>query len=236
MTTCDLPEKCFAAKHLSAEGPSGKPDHLWDLGRLSHFARQQHEMIIQSERSVAPTYWLLGQALALARKQLGRGQWGKYLTELGINRVRACRARAIFRSFSTAEVLQGMGVEEAYEQRQRRATCVRHRRHEATTDAGQETSAASSDENQGTDPLQSFLYEVYNRADQLFDLAAFAPREQREALFPKYQAALARFQQLGKMLGVDDEPMRTGTIVPPGTTAAIASKEASSHGPSDGTC
>ena len=56
-------------------------------------------------------------ALNLARKQFGRGQWTSYLESLGIERTRASKARAIFRTFTTVDQVVGLAVEEAYSQR-----------------------------------------------------------------------------------------------------------------------
>ena len=80
-------QKCFGPKHFSDahhEGTRG----LEDLGEQ---ARRAHDKIVNGEQTLAPVYWELGRILKLARKQLGRGQWGRFLASFGINRVRACR-------------------------------------------------------------------------------------------------------------------------------------------------
>jgi len=62
-----------------------EPDHTWDLERLGVFARAKQEAILQGERSLTPLYWSLGMTLETARKQIGRGAWGRQLEEWGTN-------------------------------------------------------------------------------------------------------------------------------------------------------
>jgi len=63
-------------------------------------------MIVDGEKQLAPTYWRLGQALSLARKQFHYCQWDKYLKSLEFERTRAARARAIFNTFSTGQEVE----------------------------------------------------------------------------------------------------------------------------------
>ncbi|HPM85328.1 MAG TPA: hypothetical protein PLF81_31715, partial [Candidatus Anammoximicrobium sp.] len=121
MSKDDNGEKCFGAKHFSPD----EPDDTWSIEKLGEHARRQHEVIVRGERDLAPAYWELGRALQIARRQLRRGQWGQFLAAHGIHRVRACRARAIFRSHPTLKAVAELTVEEAYEAR---ATRQFHRR------------------------------------------------------------------------------------------------------------
>lgn len=184
----------FGAKPFEEEEPS----HTWELDRLTQYAREQHETIVQGEQTLSPAYWRLGQALHLARKRLGRGQWGKYLEKLGIHKVRAAKARAIFRTFSTPKAVSGMAVEDAYDQRQRR-------QRRAPQKARDRKSSDRPAENADTDALAAFFEEVSTRAEELVDAAAFAEQERRQKLFPVLRTALDRLEYLGQILGAQDE-------------------------------
>ena len=178
----------------------GEPDHSWPLEQLGQRACELHQVILSSEQATAPSYWELGRVLELARKQLGRGVWGRQLTAWGINKVRASRARAIFRRFSTPEAVSGLGVEEAYAERYRRQVHARRRScHQETDDQPPDRHAGDD-----ADQLPAFLEDVRSRAEQLIDVAGFMERERRTALFPSYRAAFERFRYLGRVLGVED--------------------------------
>lgn len=117
----------MATKKKSAKscGPQDlaeeQPSHSWPVERLGAYAQEQYSVIMTAERTLAPRYWRLGNALALARKNFGHGQWRPYLESLGIDPTRASKACAIFNAFSTAEDLESKTVEEAYEARRPRA-------------------------------------------------------------------------------------------------------------------
>jgi hypothetical protein len=230
--TNDAVEKSFAPKLFVPD----QPDHSWDIERLGVFAREKHEAILQGERSLAPLYWFLGMALEIARNQIGRGPWGKKLVEWGINKVRACRARSIFRTFSSPEALSGLSVEDAFKQRQRRQVhACRKRRAEDGDDqaAKQPTNQASREK--GSDDLEAFLDEIRTRADDLLDAAAFAERERRRSLRPLYEAALERLRQLGRVLGADDEPRLSKTsLKPPGKKGRKSATTVLGHGEDTG--
>jgi hypothetical protein len=101
---------------LSTDEP---PSRTWDFDRLSTYAKRQCELIVKSETTLAPYYWRLGQALALARETLNRGQWGQFLTSLGIEKTRSSKARTIYQAYGTVDEVEGMSVEQAYEARRR---------------------------------------------------------------------------------------------------------------------
>jgi hypothetical protein len=193
--TADNSGESFGAKPLSDDEPS----HAWDLERLGKYARKEHDAIVRGETTLSPHYWRLGQALQLARKQLGRGQWGRYLAELGVHKVRAAKARAIYRTFSTPEAVAGMAVEEAYEQRKRNQPSARRRGRRRQLMDGQAPA-------ENTDELQAFLMDVCARAEQLVDSAAFVEPSRRAALFPLVHSAVEKLNHLGRMLGAGDDP------------------------------
>jgi hypothetical protein len=195
-------DESFGPKLFSSE----EPDHTWDLERLGAFARAKQEAILRGERSVPPLYWSLGMTLEIARKQIGRGAWGRQLEEWGFSKAMACRARAIFWTFSSPEALAELTVEQAFSQRQRRQ--VHARRAKRNDGAGDQPAGEIEDQpgrEDGADGLANFLCEIRARADQLIDAAGFMEREKRTALFPAYRAALERLQFLGRVLGAEDE-------------------------------
>lgn len=94
--------------------------HGTPLTRLTELAGEVHSALVAFEKSATPHYWRLGQILMLARKQVPRGEWADFLATVGIEKTRASKARAIFRTFYTAEETAGLSVGEAYERRERR--------------------------------------------------------------------------------------------------------------------
>jgi hypothetical protein len=196
MSTDATPEKSSATKLFCGE----EPDRSWPLERLGQRARELHQGILVSEQATAPAYWELGRVLELARKQLGRGVWGRQLAAWGINKVRASRARAIFRRFSTPGALSGRGVEEAYAERYRRQVHARRR----TCDQEADEQPPKHHVGDDADQLATFLEDVRSKADRLIDVAGFMEHDRRTALFSSYQAALERFRFLGRILGVED--------------------------------
>lgn len=94
--------------------------HATPLTRLTELAGEVHAALVAFEKSATPHYWRLGQILMLARKQVPRGEWADFLAALGIEKTRASKARAIFRTFHTAEGTAGLSVADAYDRRARR--------------------------------------------------------------------------------------------------------------------
>jgi hypothetical protein len=201
LATDATPEKSFVAKLFSPE----EPDHSWGVEELGAYAKAQHEAIVHGEQSLTHLYWRLGNALELARRQFDRGQWGKYLESLGLNKTRVSKARAIFRRFGTPEAIGDLGVEEAYAERQRRQVHARSRPKSPGADEREsEQSDVSPVKEETADDLEAFLNQISARADQLLDVAAFADQTRRRTLFPLYQAASERLRFLGRVLGVED--------------------------------
>lgn len=206
MSKDDEGEKCFGAKHFSDD----EPNDTWSIEQLGERARQQHEVIVRGERDLAPAYWELGRALQIARRELRRGQWGRFLDEHGIHRVRACRARAIFRSHPTLEAVAELSVEEAYEARATRQFHRRRTKDESTVQEDQSDPRLPREKTEAD--LQTYLANVQRGADEFVDVAAFLERDRRAALFQAYRAALERLQFLGRMLGAEEEAgIRNGT-------------------------
>jgi len=195
----DSADECFGPKHLSTE----EPDDTWEIERLGEHARIQHDQIIRGEKSLAPYYWELGRALQIAKRQVRRGQWLSFLTAYGINRVRACRARAIFRSHPTAEAVAGLSVEEAYEHRVKRQSP--RRRNQGEPDAQNDEADPWLSRERTEEGLTSFLTHVRLGAEEFVDVAAFLEKDRRSALCSLHLAAVERLQYLGRLLGVGDQ-------------------------------
>ncbi|HUT93410.1 MAG TPA: hypothetical protein VMY37_28360 [Thermoguttaceae bacterium] len=98
----------------------GEPSNEWGLEELSTYARMQYRQILDGEKLFAPAYWRLGHALVLAKTAFRHGKWAQHLKDLGIDKTRASKARAIYLTFDKAEDVSGLTVEEAYARRQRK--------------------------------------------------------------------------------------------------------------------
>lgn len=203
LATDAMPEKSFGAKLFSPEAP----DHSWGVEELGAYAKAQHAAIVQGEQSLTRLYWSLGNALELARRQFDRGQWGKYLASLGLNKTRVSKARAIFRRFASPEAIGDLGVEEAYAERQRHQESSRRerRRAEEHDPAAEEEATDRAMREPSAEDLEGFLAEVAMRAEQLIDVAAFLARDRRQSLAVLYRVAQERLEYLGCLLGAEDE-------------------------------
>lgn len=95
------------------------PDESWGVDDLRVYAQNLDCEISQGERLLTPCYWNLGLALELARRQFSYRQWGKFLAGLKIDPTRASKARAIHRSFASADLVADISVKEAYQRRNR---------------------------------------------------------------------------------------------------------------------
>ena len=111
-------QKSCGTQHLEEKLPTD----TWAVDRLGDFAASQHLSITRDEETLAPKYWRLGLSLNLARKQIPHGEWLRFLKSFSIDRTRASKARAIHRTFTNEDDLDGLTVEEAYSQRERRGT------------------------------------------------------------------------------------------------------------------
>ena len=100
------------------------PDPGWGVEDLAHYARAQEQAIVAGDRSLTACYWRLGRALELARKQFAHRQWGRFLEELGIDKSRASKARAIHGTFETESAVAELTVQEAYRRRPRKPRVV----------------------------------------------------------------------------------------------------------------
>jgi hypothetical protein len=165
--------------------PGGEPNPEWGVDELGCYARVQHQAIEDGERLLAPSYWRLGLALNLARRQFEHRQWGKYIEQLGINKARASRARAIHRTFEKIGDVVGLTVEEAYDRRERKQRKQR---------GGQ---SRETDEQQA---LAAFLDNVSQKADFFIDVAGFAEPMDAISLLPAVKEAIERLERIRDLL------------------------------------
>jgi hypothetical protein len=96
------------------------PDASWAFDQLGQYAQSVDRAITEGERSLTPADWNLGLALELARRQFSYRQWGRFLAGLNVDPTRASKARAIHRTFQSADAVAELSVKEAYQRRKRR--------------------------------------------------------------------------------------------------------------------
>jgi hypothetical protein len=164
---------------------AGEPSHSWGVKELGQYCQVQHEAIVSGEKELTPAYWRLGMALNLARKHFTQGQWTKYLDSLGIEKTRASKARAIFRTFSTADQTAGLSVEEAYGKR--------HRNHQRR---GRATSGSQSNK----PPCDTSLDHVCGELECLIDQARSVTPDEARELLQATQGLIRRLQELERYL------------------------------------
>jgi len=164
---------------------NGEPSNEWGLDELGIYAQLQDRQITDGEKLLTPSYWRLGHALTLAKKAFNHGQWSKYLEELGIDKTRASRARAIYRTFDEEADVAGLTVAEAYARRRKKtigkpeedadgaATCTEdvRRLRKSVTNIAQQTGTAIQD-------------------------AAFVASEEAAILIPAVRNAIGQLQEL----------------------------------------
>lgn len=174
-------EKSFEPQLL----PAGPPTAEWGVEQLGVYAQLQHRIIVDGETSLAAVYWRLGHALGLARKDFSRGQWQGYLKKLGIDKTRASKARAIYRTFKEEEQVRGLSVDEAYGRRKRKLAKAKRRK-----------SVRKATREQEVGELRTFFGYVSKRADALLDVAGFADPDDAQGLISAVRAAITRLEYL----------------------------------------
>ena len=94
----------------------------WAETRVIAEARRLNAGIVASETSVTVDYWYLGRALNVLRELARYGDWESFLSEHGIEKTRAHRARRIAKLFDSPDQLEGLTVQQA---------CQSHRERES---------------------------------------------------------------------------------------------------------
>lgn len=187
MTSANLNKSCDPQLISPAEIPTTG----WLLSDLTAYAQRQNEFIDQREKSLATNYWMLGLSLSLARKHFSRGQWGKQLEVLGIDKTRASKAMAISRTFADVEELCDKSVDAAYKARARKPTAKRGRSDDENKN---DIVDGRTTEENSSPTLRSFLSEVKTQADYWIHEAAFAAPEDSAELLDLLEAALQTLQ------------------------------------------
>ncbi len=178
MNSSDGPKSC-EPQHLQQP-----PDPTWGVEDLGQYARAQEQAIVAGEHSLTACYWRLGLALNLARKHFAHRQWGRYLGELGIEKTRASKARAIHGTFAVAEEVAELTVQEAYRRRQlkpRIATAKRRPSPPPSTD------------------LVEFLLGVCKQADGCADQVEFIEHEQAKQILTTLDETIAELDKLRQL-------------------------------------
>lgn len=163
----------------------GEPSNEWGLDELNAYVQIQHRQILDGERLLTPTYWRLGHALVLAKKAFKHGKWSQHLKDLGIDKTRASKARAIFQAFDNVEDVAQLTVEEAYTQRKRKQA--------AKTDEGSDGDAPPK---QDVRQLRKSIGKIAERTGTVIDDAAFVERKEAVILIPAVRKAIRQLQEL----------------------------------------
>ena len=180
--------------------PKGDPTIEWGVQELGVYAQVQHRQIVGGETSLSAAYWRLGLALNLARKQFGRKQWQPYLDDLGIDKTRASKARAIQRTFDEVGQVADLSVEDAYAHRERKP-------HGKT----KKSAASGRKMPRQTKAIRTFAAAVCKKAQSLVDEAAFAESEDAVVLVPAVRNAIEQLQGLLKLLETQATPPKART-------------------------
>lgn len=162
-----------------------QPNKAWDVERLGEFARARHQEIDADEQSLARTYWQLGLSLNLARRQFSHGQWAKFLDELGIDKTRASKARAIHRSFDTENSVEGLSVQEAYRKRKRKSR-----------KSGPKKKRRKSTNKHERVSIAEWLHDVCQQVDIFLDEVASADSDDAANALPAIDAAVEELNRL----------------------------------------
>ena len=171
------------------------PNSEWPLSELTDYAKTEHASIQQEEESLATSYWRLGYALTLAKRHFGRGQWGKYLAEQGIDKTRSSRAMAIYRTFPGMEGLAGKSVDAAYKERKRKKKSNRGKSQD-DSDSGLEDKDTNETSDERPDTLQTFLVRLRQDSEHWVHEAAFAPQCEIAELIDLAEQAMSALQEI----------------------------------------
>jgi len=166
--------------------PEGLPTPEWLPEQLMAFAQAQHRVILNAERALAVEHWRLGKGLELLRSTFTYGEWEQFLKTSKIETSKACRARAIARTFTKEEDLAGLTVQQAYAARKRRA----RPKVPPTSVSGQNPPGQ----------FARFLQHVDKLAEPFIDHAGFAEAEEAATLLPEVERVLDKFDTIRKLL------------------------------------
>jgi hypothetical protein len=167
----------------------GEPNDEWGLEELNTYAQMQYRQILDGEKLLAPAYWRLGHALVLAKKAFKNGKWTQHLKDLGIDKTRASKARAIFGAFDKVEDVITLTVEEAYARRKRKRAAEQG-----------EGADGSVRPRQDVKRLRNSVSKIAKRTETVIDDAAFVLAKEAVILIPAVRKAIGRLKELLKFL------------------------------------
>jgi hypothetical protein len=181
-----MPRKDLAEKSCDSQlFPEGDPTSEWGLDRLGAYAQLQYRQIMDSEKTLTAAYWRLGCGLVLAKRIFKHGCWGQHLKILGIDRTRAAKATAIYKTFAKEEDVAGLRVDEAYARRERKL---------AKRPAGKcnENSAAKKD----AKILRASIGRIAKRTGSVIHIAAFAEPRDAASVIPAVRKVIRQLEDL----------------------------------------
>lgn len=169
----------LASKSCDPQLLQQPPDPGWGVEDLGRYARAQEQAIASGDRALTTCYWRLGRALELARKQFAHRQWGRFLADLGIDKSRASKARAIHGTFESETQVAELTVQEAY----------RRRPHKPRASA--KRAAASPADN-----LMAFLLGICKQTDFYAEEAVDAGPERAVQVITTIEESIAELEKL----------------------------------------
>jgi hypothetical protein len=165
--------------------PEGEPTNEWGVEQLGVYAQVQYRQIVEEEKHLSCSYWRLGHALSLAKKAFAHGQWERYLEELGIDKTRASKARAIFRTFADEKDVRELSVEAAYAQRRR-----------PRTEEAKECGTAATAPKKEVEAVRRSVSKLAERTGDVIHAAAFAAPKEALVLIPAVRKAIRQLEEL----------------------------------------
>ena len=169
------------------------PNSDWPLDELTDYAKTAHTSIKDDEESLAAAYWRLGHALTLAKRHFGRGQWGKYLAECGIDKTRSSKSMAIYRTFPEITGLAGKSVDAAYKERKRKKG-KRGSNSSADSQLGSSDVHKPSEDQEAT--LRTFLVQLREDAEHWVHEASFVAQADTAQLIELVEQSMSVLQEI----------------------------------------
>lgn len=167
----------------------GEPNSEWGLDELNTYAQMQYRQILDGEKLLAPAYWRLGHTLVLDKKAFKHGKWSQHLKDLGIDKTRASKARAIFQAFDKVEDVATLTVDEAYAQRKRKQAAEK-----------EEDANGGARPKQDVQRLRKSVSNIAERTETAIQDAAFVVPKEAVILIPAVRKAIRQLQELLKFL------------------------------------
>jgi len=184
----DTPDQrsCGLPQLLSTHTPTVE----WLPEELKIYAQAQYRQIVDGEALLSRPYWRLGHALTLAKRSFHHGQWARYLADLGIDKTRASKARAIYRTFSREEDVAQLTVQEAYARRRQKEPSA-----PAASTTPQVVRPAST-----APKLRTAVGKIARNVGTVIQDAAFTTSAEASVLIPAIRKAIRELETLLEFL------------------------------------